>query len=79
MIDYTLGDTLLYFADPQTTLHDEQQKNWAPIIQWINSQYQLDLVPTESSIEQPRLTQQTKNKLERLLLTHKFTTILALR
>lgn len=79
MIDYALGDTLLYFADPQTSLHDEQQKEWAPIIQWINLRYQLDLMPTENPIEQPRLTQQTKNKLERFLLTYKFHSLLALR
>jgi ATP synthase F1 complex assembly factor 2 len=78
MLNYLEGDTLLYFASLHNSLSNEQHRQWTPVIQWINSQYQLDLKPTENPIGHPDIKSHSRDKLARLLLNYKLSALFAI-
>jgi len=78
ILDFIDTDTLLYFADSENSLFDEQQRKWTPIIRWANLHYGLELRPTQSIMESPEIPQSSRIRLTALLQSYNFESLVGL-
>lgn len=67
-IEFLNTDTLLFFADPDNSLFDEQERKWKPIIKWTNERYGLQLRPSQNLVELPRVPEESRSRLVNLLM-----------
>jgi chaperone required for assembly of F1-ATPase len=79
MMEYASADTLLYYANRQTSLSDEQHKKWTPIIEWINSRFDMELKPTEDPTGQPTISVESRKKLEQFLSFYQFPALVGIK
>uniref|UniRef100_A0A914LS43 ATP synthase mitochondrial F1 complex assembly factor 2 n=1 Tax=Meloidogyne incognita TaxID=6306 RepID=A0A914LS43_MELIC len=78
LIGYLDTDTLLYFSNCQTSLFDQQQKQWLPIINWINFKLKLNLQQTTEFFEPPKISKNCKQNLKQFLSFYKFPSLCAI-
>jgi len=78
MLKYLDFDTLLYFADSRDSLFDEQQRNFMPIIHSFNALYNLQLRASQSISESPKIPDSSRIRLEELLLSFNFESLIGL-
>uniref|UniRef100_A0A914L7W2 ATP synthase mitochondrial F1 complex assembly factor 2 n=1 Tax=Meloidogyne incognita TaxID=6306 RepID=A0A914L7W2_MELIC len=78
LIGYLDTDTLLYFSNSQTSLFDQQQKQWLPIINWINFKLKLNLQQTTEFFEPPKISKNCKQNLKQFLSFYKFPSLCAI-
>uniref|UniRef100_A0A1I8BZN0 ATP synthase mitochondrial F1 complex assembly factor 2 n=1 Tax=Meloidogyne hapla TaxID=6305 RepID=A0A1I8BZN0_MELHA len=78
LIGYLNTDTLLYFSDSQTSLFDVQQKQWLPIIKWINLKLKINLQQATEFFEPPKISKNCKQNLKQFLSFYNFPSLCAI-
>ncbi|TMS38141.1 hypothetical protein L596_004932 [Steinernema carpocapsae] len=79
IIEYLETDTILTFADQPESLVELQNRKWTPVIEWANHEFYMDIKPTNSIIEPPRITENSLANLKEYLMAQPFWSLIALQ
>lgn len=66
LLNYIQTDTVLFFNTEEQRLLEMQQKEWAPIINWFNKEFETDITPS-TDLAVPEISPQTKMNVSRYL------------
>uniref|UniRef100_A0A8R1XKD8 ATP synthase mitochondrial F1 complex assembly factor 2 n=1 Tax=Onchocerca volvulus TaxID=6282 RepID=A0A8R1XKD8_ONCVO len=72
-------DTILYRLEENSNLLELEEKNWNPIVEWINWEYGLSVKPSYSLIEEAKIDNNSRIRLANQLSNYSFLQLVGLQ
>ncbi|VDO44918.1 unnamed protein product [Onchocerca flexuosa] len=79
MLQFLDKDTILYRLEENSKLLELEEKNWNPIVEWVNWEYGLSVKPSYSLVEDAKIDNNSRIRLANQLSNYSFLQLVGLQ